>query len=401
MTELKIALRAFLVCCLLVSASAIAACTCGDGDTTNGDGDGDSASSWEIATIDSDGNVGEYSSIAIDGDGKAHIAYFDHTNDEQIGEDPVPCGNLKYATNADGVWETITLDTGTGMTPRICVDNNDKVHIVHTKLDASDLLSILDLKYTTNESGSWETTTIASQIVKGCDASIAADSNGKVHISTRNEEGVGTTSEGSEGGLRYVTNATGEWTWVDVDTSSTAGNDTDIAVDGNDKVHISYLDKSGGLKYATNGAGSWEFHVIDSTTNVGWNTSIAIDGDNGVHISYSDPSPILDPPGNGYLKYATNESGEWATEIVDGEAGAFTGIAVDSEDNIHIAYYPAASTGGILMYVTNASGTWAKEIADDSGEAVGVYCAIAVDPDGNPHICHYDYINQNLKYATK
>jgi hypothetical protein len=187
-----------------------------------------------------------------------------------------------------------------------------------------------------------------------------------------------------------------------VDTSSTAGHDGDITVDGNDKVHISYLDKSGGLKYATNATGSWEFRVLDNTTNVGWNTSIAMDSDNNVHISYSDPSPTLDPPGNGYLKYATDESGEWVIEIVDDEeAGFFTGLAVDREDNIHITYLAGDDAGGSLMYVTNASGSWVKEIADESGQAVGLYCAIDLDPDGNPHISHYDYVDQNLKYTTR
>lgn len=357
---------------------------------------------WNTVVVDSDGNVGEYSSIAVDGNGTAHIAYFDYLEDEHIGDDPVPYGNLKYASNASGNWEAVTIDTGAGTLPRICIDDNNKVHIVHSKLGASDIFGILDLKYSTNESGSWKTVAISSQVVKGVDSSISADSNGKVHISTRNEEGTGTTSEGSKGGLRYVTNATGEWAWIDVDTSPTSGNDTDITMDRNDKVHISYLDKSEGLKYATTANGSWEVFNIDDAENVGWNTSIVTDNNNAVHISHSDPSPVIDPPGNGYLKYATNTSGTWTTQVIDDEdAGAFTGLAVDNQDNLHISYYTTDGTGGRLMYITNASGSWTKEIADEGGQAVGTYCAIDVDPDGNPHISHYDYIDQNVRYTTR
>jgi hypothetical protein len=361
----------------------------------------DSSGSWNIAIVDSNGNVGEYCSIAVDGNGNAHIAYFDHLNDEQIGADTVPYGNLKYAGNANGAWETATLDTGAGLTPRIFVDSNDQVHIVHTKLDASDLLKFLDLKYTTNSYGSWETVTINTQVVKGDDASIAVDSDGNVHISLRNEEGVGTREEGSDGGLRYVTDVTGQWTWVDVDTSPTAGNDTDIAVDRYGAVHISYLDKSGGLRYSTNASGAWEVYTIDDAANVGWNTSIAVDSNGGVHISYSDPSPVLNPPGNGCLKYATNASGAWTTEIVDDEdAGFYTGIAADSEDNLHIAYYTWDSTAGSLRYATNASGSWVKEAVDETG-VVGLFCAIAVDTTGSLHISYYDYTGENLEYAKR
>lgn len=357
---------------------------------------------WSTVVVDSNGNVGEYCSIAIDSNGKAHIAYFDYQIDEQLGDDLVPFGNLKYASNTSGDWEVVTIYTGAGMLPRICVDNNDKVHIIHSKLGTSDLPEILDLLYTTNENGFWETVTIGSQVVKGADSSIAVDSNGKVHISTRNEEGTGTTPEGSEGGLRYITNATGEWTWTDVDTSPTCGNDTDITVDHNDKVHISYLDKSEGLKYATNVSGSWEVFIIDNEENVGWNTSIVIDSNNAVHISYSDPSPLIDPPGNGYLKYATNESGIWTTQVIDDDnAGTFTGIAVDNHDSLHIAYCTSDGTRGRLMYTTNASGSWVKETADEEEVAVGTYCAIDIDPNGNPHISHYDYLNQDVRYSTR
>jgi len=357
--------------------------------------------SWQIDTVDTAGNVGQYCSIAVDANGSAHIAYFHHVGDEKIGDGTVPYGDLKYACNAYGQWDTVTLDAGTGLTPRISIDRYDAVHIVHSKLDATDIARFLDLKYTTNKSGSWETITVSSGVVKGVDASVAADSTGSVHISLRNEEGVGTTDKGSPGGMRYVTNAGGQWTWVDVDTSPAAGNDTDIAVDANDRVHISYLDKSAGLKYATNAGGSWEVYSIDTAPNVGWNTSIGVDGNNAVHISYSDPSPVLDPPGNGTLKYATNISGAWTTRIMDDEdAGLYTGIAVDGRDRLHIAYYAYDGVTGSLRYASNISGSWAQETLDATG-IVGLFSAIAADFDGMLHISYYDYANQELKYAEK
>ncbi|MCD6119511.1 hypothetical protein J7K50_06685 [bacterium] len=35
---------------------------------------------WHIETVDSDGNVGKYTSIALDSGGYPHISYWDETN---------------------------------------------------------------------------------------------------------------------------------------------------------------------------------------------------------------------------------------------------------------------------------------------------------------------------------
>jgi hypothetical protein len=358
-------------------------------------------SNWETTTVDTAGNVGEYSSIAIDGNGIAHIAYLENLGEELLGDSAVPYGNLKYATNADGTWEVITLDIYAGMTPRIIVDKNNNVHIVHSKLGVSSPENLTDLRYTTNASGTWETVSINAKVVKGSDASIAVDTNLKIHICAYNNEGAGTTSKGAKGGLRYLTNTSGEWTWVDLDNNPSAGNDTDIVVDSNDFVHISYLDKKEGLKYATNLSGDWNFEIVDNTPHVGWNTSIATDSNNKAHISYSDPADFLKPPGNGYLKYATNQSENWTTEILDREgAGLFTGLSIDNDDIIHIAYYvyKEGLFTGRLMYISGNLNQWVKETIDDM-EFVGLYCAIDTDIFNEPYFSYYDYLNQDLKFA--
>ena len=81
-------------------------------------GEEETPGAWDIITVTTTGHVGEYCSIAIDGDGNAHIAAFDHTRDEPLGADSMPYGRLVYATNRTGLWETTTLYEGGGLTPR-------------------------------------------------------------------------------------------------------------------------------------------------------------------------------------------------------------------------------------------------------------------------------------------
>ena len=53
--------------------------------------------------------------------------------------------------------------------------------------------------------------------------------------------------------------------------------------------------------------------TVDSSGYVGEDTSIALDSENKAHISYEDIEDIT----NADLKYATNASGSWVITTVD------------------------------------------------------------------------------------
>jgi hypothetical protein len=296
---------------------------------------------WVITAIDSNGNVGGYSSIATDSTNKVHISYYDYTNQ-----------NLKYATNASGSWVITTIDSDgdVGRYGSIAVDSQDKIHISY--YDATNH----ELKYATNASGHWVEQSIENADFN-CFSSIALDSKNNILISYL---------AGQD--LRFVTNVTGNWVTTIVDNniadSSNAGMYTSIAADSSDNVHISYMDKQKGqLKYATNASGNWVITEVDSVNGIiGEYSSIALDSKEKVRISYSDYT-------DGCIKYATNASGNWVITNLENYTSAsnpfsYTSIAIDSSDKVHISYFEDDYLERRLKYAVftppayDATGTW-------------------------------------------
>ncbi|MDP7373371.1 MAG: putative Ig domain-containing protein, partial [Candidatus Poseidoniaceae archaeon] len=262
-----------------------------------------------------------------------------------------------------------------------------------------------NLMYATDTSGSWVRYTVDNSVNVGQYTSIALDSNDKVHISYFDD----TNTD-----LKYATNAGGAWATVSVDTSS-VGKYTSIAVDSNDAVHISYYDTSfRDLKYATcsavcSQASSWNNLTIDNTGIVGHTSSIAIDSSDTIHISYR-ASQL------GNIKYATCSSScstlsSWTTTTIDNSGEATDpSIVVDSNDDIHIAYrtYNYASSTHNLIHTTcslscSSAASWTPTVVTSATGSYG-YISIAVDTNDGIHISYGSQTpfagSWSLDYAT-
>ncbi|MEW5800471.1 MAG: chitobiase/beta-hexosaminidase C-terminal domain-containing protein [bacterium] len=290
-------------------------------------------------------------------------------------------GDHLYHAYYDGTqwrYEIIDNSPSVGKYASIAIDSNNKVHISYY-----DYVN-RSLKYATNLSGSWVISEIDSYADAGLGCSIALDSNDKVHISYMNWV---------IRSLKYATNASGAWITATVDSSVQVGDTTSLAIDSSNGIHISYHDSTNQhLKYATNTSGSWVTSTVDSAYLVGGWSSIAIDSNKKIHISCRDY-------GNDDLKYVTNTSGAWVATTLDsmGQVGIYTSLAIDSTNKVHIGYYDF--TNGDLKYITNVTGAWVRSIIDSAGN-VGVYPSIIIDSSNKVHISYGGQYSGDLKYTT-
>jgi len=236
---------------------------------------------------------------------------------------------------------------------------------------------------------------------------VAVDGSGRVHVSYYSSA------------LKYATCAAScttaaSWQTVAVDPSGYVGRYSSLAVDGSGRVHVSYNDLTNhALGYATCAANcttatSWQTALADQGggsvgyyTSVGYHTSVAVDGSDRVHVSYWDLT-------NAVLKYATcaancTTAANWQTVVVD-QTGPFynsgTSLAVDGSGRVLVSYRD--DTYGGLKYATCAAScttatSWQTAVVDQSGD-VGWQPSLAVDRNGAVHVSYWDRTNGDLKY---
>lgn len=185
---------------------------------------------WTNVVIDefqSPVNCGERSrgslSLGMDAAGAAHIAYERHYLD----------GSIRYRTNRGGSWTVSWSQAYRGGGLSLAVDpTRGTVHIVNTSNFP------VGLAYAHNVSETW--TVEAIEECCGFFPSLSLDTAGSAHVSY--------DFPGDE--LRYASNSSGTWHSTTIQSVASIGN-TDIALDSQGNAHISYLSQEG-IRYATN-----------------------------------------------------------------------------------------------------------------------------------------------------
>jgi hypothetical protein len=328
------------------------------------------ADAWHFESVDTERDVGWYTSIALDSSGYPHISYYIKSKH-----------NLKYAYYDGADWQVEPVDAAAtvGSYNSIALDSLDYPHISYYNHSEHDL-------YIAHFDGSaWRIEPVDTTESVGYYTSVALDVSDNPHISYY---------DGTNGYLKYAYYDGAAWQIEFVDTEGeNVGRFTSLALDASDYPHISYYDdrENYDLKYAYYDGAAWQIETVDTEGDVGLWTSLALDSSGYSHVSYYDAT-------NGHLKYAYYDGIAWQIEPVDteGDVGLWTSIALDSSGYPHISYHDA--TNGYLKYAYHDGVAWQIEPVDTEGE-VGLFTSIALDTSGRPHISYYDASNADLEYA--
>ncbi len=349
---------------------------------------------WMNEDVHSGRLMGVYSSLALDDDGNAYVAYNDLQNKD-----------LWFASNSGGTWTTELVDSegDVGHLFSMDIDRERNAHISYldrVNAPPNDFDSVGYLKYATNAGGNWNTSNIlqiTSSYVQA--SSLKVDSQGNVHIFFYN--GVNESK-----GLWYANNTAGSWTTsliegTDTSTFFSVGTEPDLFIDTSDNLHVVYTryykNTANALMdvvYGNNTGGSWSFEVAASGSRFGDGTNLGLDPNGKAHIAFLDNT-------NFELHYATNAGGSWVNSTLASGVEAFYGLSmeVDTKGNSHIGFYDA--TNGAIGYANNAGGNWAFTKVAYVGAASNL-CSLALDKGDGVHITYFDArsASEGLKYST-
>ncbi|MFH1826452.1 MAG: hypothetical protein ABH823_04090 [bacterium] len=178
------------------------------------------------------------------------------------------------------------------------------------------------------------------------------------------------------------------------------GGSTDTSATTTDPAATTTTTSSGPATTVDHSSISWSKSTLVSADAAGAYSSMAIDSNDKIHIAYRHNYGS----GSEQLRYITNVSGSWVESLVFGvDTSVYNSIAVDSGDNLHIAFYQTESASYDLKYAykeTGSSTSWDIETIDSTG-TVGQYNAVATDSDNNVYISYIDVTNSDLKLASK
>lgn len=391
---------------------------------------------WQSETVDDPGagiDVGSYTAIALRGD-EIHIAYVDMTN-----------WNLKHAwKEGSSAWQTETVAENviSSIASVGLALSSDEIHLVFKGNEG--------LIHAWQGSAGWQTETIVEDM--GQYAKMALSGN-TLHVvfQTENTGGVSYATKTGNGNWNLsVIDANQVGLFLDFELISTTW-DIYLATSyydwGNERLKMAWKSVSGS---------TWEVDMVDNNGKPGWHTSITATSSPApvvFHIAYQDIE-------NFDLKHAwkSTSANTWNTETLDSEGttGAWTAIAVDSNQELNIVYQDGnnlnhAFVSEELSYTisrrdTPGSGTWttldtvtgetsysdtsvtpeviyeyqisaslaetssgsltdtgyadSATVVDDSAD-VGQFSHVLVAGDGTLHIAYYDEDNNDLKHAWK
>ncbi len=358
---------------------------------------GATASEWKIHIVDEKAAAG--SVMAIDRDDIVHVAYTDFE-----GGDPRKPKYAMHASLNDSVWNIESTNIP-GVVTDFKLDANDNPHLLvalyslppqgltYGDAEGLGIISKID--------SNWSTQILDAQ---GLSGSLALDSTGNPCVAY-------TRSEGNATSLNYAVWKGSQWNvqTVDSNVSDPWYSNVNLRLDSNNSAHIMYEDYPD-IIYAEQDQATWRVQTLlqNSLLNhMTLDSSGSIDFLYDTNVTYNSFSPL-----NNSLIYSRWNGGSLTNLTVASNVyvpgiqfsstaigAGYASFALDSKNYPHVDYYNGSggNNDGSLVYSRWTGESWETQTVD-SEFATGSG-PIAIDSQGNPHIC-YSGIHDTIYYFT-
>jgi len=295
-----------------------------------------------LTTVDSAGDVGEFTSLQLDSAGHPVISYYDEIN-----------GDLKLA-----VCSTPTCS-------------------------ASNIMTIVDAPGNVGEFSSLQLNSAGNPVISYYDGT-----NGDLKLAVCKDP-----------------SCTANTTLTTIDSSDNVGKFTSLKLNSAGHPVISYYDVTNGyLKVAICQDPTCSVNntitTVDTAGDVGEYNSLQLRSDGHPVISYYDTM-------NGDLKLVAcgnptcSASNVITTIDTNGRVGLYTSLQLDNNSNPVISYYRDITDDLKLVACGNSVCNTSNIITTiDAAEKVGQFTSLQLNSDGYPVISYYDTSNYDLKLAV-
>jgi hypothetical protein len=323
------------------------------------------------------GDVGLWTSIAVDDENVPHIAYMSEKYDD-----------LMYAYKRNlGVWEIEQVDSSAvGTFASIALDSANRPHISYFDFGRTNLRHAYRIGRDT-----WGLNIVDDRDSVGYYSSIAINKDNEIFISYYNA---------TNGNLKIAQTKVGSWTTWKIDTPVSAGDVgyySSIALKkGFPSIFFFNLSK-GHMQYIwwDTGLDDWDLSTLTEhyIADVGVATSLALSTAGAPHISYMDDT-------RDRLKYAQTLSLTWETTVVTNtiHAGSWSSIGMLNDLQPAISFYDMTNRDLLLTIWDGFE--WVDEEVDTEG-IVGQYVSMKIASNGDFHLSYYDASLGLLKYAFR
>lgn len=327
----------------------------------------DTKGNWsEPETVDSAGDVGRFVSLRIGRDRRHHMVYYDADN-----------GDLKYTYKSNpekaGGWATpMILDANgdVGQYTALAIGPDGRLHVAYYDADSKDL------KYVTHDDAQGWSKPVAVDAIGdvGTYPSITVYYEGRKEKMNGAYEGLYphlVYYDSSQGNLKYVYQNEQGWSIpVVLDAVGDVGQYASIAFAPDGSLHAAYYDATNkDLKYLKKEAGATQWSagkVLDSVGDVGRFASLGVSARGYPNIAYYDAD-------NQWLKFlsktkTTAPNWDKAQVIASGGAGQYASLVTSGfVDLVDLQGMDLYNDGDVAVRVMDVSG-WAFE----SGMAVHI-----------------------------